>query len=157
MVHLQRSEYEQAQHYFESALRSNPHDSWVWADYAWYLMSIGKPNDALERLDSKEIFEPHPPNWHWETRGQVLYMLKRYQEAKAILERLPAKPFWVKGFLAACCGQLGEVESAKEYWAEAKREAPSMSVTFAQQIARYQNQEDGEPWVDGLRKAGIGV
>jgi TolB-like protein len=61
-VHLIRCDYEQARHYFEMALKSNPHDTWVWADYAWYLMAVGKSEEALERLDSKEIFEPHPPS-----------------------------------------------------------------------------------------------
>ena len=155
VVHLQRREYDQARSFFEMALKSNPHDTWVWADYAWYLMSIGKPTEALERLDSKEIYEPHPPNWHWEIRGQVLYMLKRYKEAKSVLERLPGKPFWVKGFLAACCGQLGEAEAAKRYWDEALAASPRMSVTFANQMACYKNEVDGEHWVEGLRKAGL--
>ena len=155
VVHLQRREYDQARHYFEMALKSNPHDTWVWADYAWYLMSTGKPAEALARLDSKEIYEPHPPNWHWEIRGQVLYMLERYKEAKSVLERLPGKPFWVKGLLAACCGQLGEAEAARRYWDEARGASPRMSVTFANQMACYQNEVDGEHWVEGLQKAGL--
>ena len=154
-VHLIRCDYEQARHYFEMALKSNPHDTWVWADYAWYLMAVGKSEEALERLDSKEIFEPHPPNWHWEIRGQVLYMLKRYEEAKAVLERLSVKPFWVNGFLAACCGQLGQTEAARRYWDEARGASPGLSVPFADDMARYQNKEDGEHWVEGLRKAGL--
>ena len=84
-------------------------------------------------------------------------MLRRYQEAKATLERLPSKPFWVKGFLAACCGQLGEVETAKRYWDEAKREAPAMNVTFSHHIDLFQRRGDTEQWIDGLRLAGITV
>ncbi len=154
-VHLIRCEYEQARHYFEMALKSNPHDTWVWADYAWYLMAVGKSEEALERLDSKEIFEPHPPNWHWEIRGQVLYMLKRYEEAKAVLERLSVKPFWVNGCLAACCGQLGQADAARRYWEEARQAWPGLSVTFADEMAHYQHKEDEEHWVEGLRKAGL--
>ncbi len=154
-VHLIRCDYEQARHYFEMALKSNPHDTWVWADYAWYLMAVGKSEEALERLDSKEIFEPHPPNWHWEIRGQVLYMLQRYEEAKAVLERLSVKPFWVNGCLAACCGQLGQADAARRYWEEARQASPGLSVTFADEMAHYQHKEDGEHWVEGLRKAGL--
>ncbi len=155
VVYLIRREYEQAHHYFEMALKSNPHDTWVWADYAWYLMAVGKSQEALERLDSKEIYEPHPPNWHWEIRGQVLYLLKRYEEAKGVLERLPVKPFWVNGFLAACCGQLGQAEAARRYWEEAQQASPGMKVTFADEFARPQNKEDSDHWVEGLRKAGL--
>jgi TolB-like protein len=155
VVHLMKRQYEQARHYFEMALKSNPHDTWVWADYAWYLMSVGKSEEALERLDSKEIFEPHPPNWHWEIRGQVLYMLKRYEEAKAVLERLPVKPFWVNGCLAACCGQLDQADAARRYWEEARQASPGLSITFADEMARFQKKEDADHWVEGLRKAGL--
>jgi tetratricopeptide (TPR) repeat protein len=154
-VHLQRREYDQARHYFELALKSNPHDTWVWADYAWYLTSIGKSEEALERLDSKENFEPYPPNWHWEIRGQVLYMLKRYGEARTALERMTVTPFWVKGFLAACCGQLGEVEAAQRYWAEALESAPHMGDTGVLDLDTYRDIADAEHWADGMRKAGL--
>ncbi len=156
-VHLQRREFDQARHYSEQALKSNPHDTWVWSDYAWYLNSVGKPEEALERLDSMEHFEPYPPNWHWEIRGQVLYNLKRYGEAKTALERMTVTPFWVKAFLAACCGQLGEVEAAKTYWAEAIEGAPDKGDTFAHQLDVYRDTADAEHWVKGLRRAELDV
>ncbi len=152
-THLQRREFDQARHYFDQALKSNPHDTWIWADYAWFLTSIGKSEEALERLDSKEIFEPYPPNWHWEIRGMVLYTLKRYGEARTSLERMTVIPFWVKGFLAACCGQLGNTEAAERYWAEALEAEPDMGETFGRQLELYQDEADIEHWVEGLRKA----
>lgn len=154
-VHLIRREYELAERCFETALKRNPHDTWVLADFAWYLVSVGRSDEALEHLDSKEIFEPHPPNWVWETRGQALYSLKRYKEAKAVMERMSSKPFWVNGFLAACCGQLGEFQTAKTYWAEAQEASPGMDVTFFDKMGFYLNEADGDQWVEGLRKAGL--
>jgi hypothetical protein len=118
-------------------------------------MSVGRPEAALERLDSKEIFEPHPPNWHWEIRGQVLYLLGRYGEARTVLERMTVKPFWVKGFLAACCGQLGEVEAARRYWAEARAAGVGLSATYVSQMACYRDEADSRHWAEGLRKAGL--
>lgn len=137
------------------ALKSNPNDTEVWADYAWYLTSIGKSEEALERLDSKENFEPFPPNWHWEIRGQVLYMLKRYGEARTSFERMTVTPFWTKGFLAACCGQLGEVEVARRYWADALESAPPKGDPTVFMSDAYRDISDVEHWTDGLRKAGL--
>ena len=154
-VHLQRREYDQARHYFELALKSNPNDTGVWADYAWYLTSIGKSEQALERLDSKENFEPYPPNWHWEIRGQVLYGLKRYGEARTSFERMTVIPFWAKGFLAACCGQLGNVEAAERYWADALESAPHRGDPMVLMSDAYRDEADVEHWVEGLRKAGL--
>ncbi len=155
VVHLQRRDYEQARHYMEMALTSNPHDSYVWADYAWYLKSIGKHQEALDRLDAKEIFEPYPPNWHWEIRGQVLYLLERFEEAVAAFDRMSITPFWVNGLLAACYGQLGDVENAQIHWARNMAEAPKENSRFAIELAVYKNEADANRWFEGLRKAGI--
>ena len=155
IVHLQRREFDQARHYFDRALRSNPNDTWIWADYAWFLTSVGQSEEALERLDSQENFEPYPPNWHWEIRGQVLYALKRYDEAKTSFERMSVIPFWAKGFLAACCGQLGELEAAKRYWAEALESAPPQGDPTIFMSDSYQDPADVEHWLEGLRKAAL--
>jgi adenylate cyclase len=136
ITHLQRREFDQARHYFDLALKSNPNDVVIWADYAWFLTSVGRSEEALERLDSKENFEPYPPHWHWEIRGQVLYALKRYDEARTSFERMSVIPFWVKGLLAACCGQLGDTESAERYWAEALEAAPNLSSTGCQDCVK---------------------
>ncbi len=154
-VHLQRREYDQARHFFELALKSNPNDSGVWADYAWYLTSTGKSDEAIARLDSKEIFEPYPPNWHWEIRGQVLYMLKRYGEARTSFERMTVIPFWAKAFLAACSGQLGDVETAKRYWAEALESAPPGGDPTVFMRDAYRDMADVDHWLEGLRIADL--
>lgn len=155
ITHLQRREFDQARHYFDQALKSNPNDTWIWADYAWFLTSIGRSEEALERLDSKEIFEPYPPNWHWEIRGQVLYGLKRYDEARTSFERMSVIPFWAKGFLAACYGQLGDTAAAGRYWAEALEAAPNLDETFVRWLEPYQDPADAEHWLEGLRKAAL--
>ncbi len=155
VVHLQRRDYEQARHYMEMALTSNPHDSWVWADYAWYFLSIGKRQEALDRLDAKEIFEPYPPNWHWEIRGQVLYLLERFEEAVAAFDRMSITPFWVNGLLTACYGQLGDVKNAQIHWARSMAEAPIENPNFAIEMSVYKNEADANRWFEGLRKAGI--
>ncbi len=155
ITHLQRREFDQARHYFEQALKSNPNDSWIWTDYAWFLTSVGQSDEALARLDSKEIFEPHPPNWHWEIRGQVLYDLKRYDDARTSFERMSVVPFWAKGFLAACCGRLGDAEAAGRYWAEALEATPDLGQTFHRWTDCYQDPAAAEHWVAGLRKAAL--
>ena len=155
ITHLQRREFDQARHYFDLALKSNPNDVVIWADYAWFLTSVGQSEEALERLDSKENFEPYPPHWHWEIRGQVLYALKRYDEARTSFERMSVIPFWVKGLLAACCGQLGDTESAERYWAEALEAAPNLGETFERWLEPYQDPADVEHWLSGLRKAAL--
>ena len=85
----------------------------------------------------------------------MLYALKRYDEARTSFERMSVIPFWVKGFLAACCGQLGDTEAAGRCWAEALEAAPNLDETFDRWLAAYQDPADVEHWLEGLRKAGI--
>jgi tetratricopeptide (TPR) repeat protein len=155
ITHLQRREFDQARHYFDQALKSNPNDTWIWADYAWFLTSVGRSEEALAQLDSKENFEPYPPHSHWEVRGMVLYALRRYDEARICFERMSVIPFWVKGFLAACCSQLSDIEAAERYWAEALEVAPNLDETFIRWLDSYQDAADVEHWLEGLRKAGL--
>ena len=60
-----------------------------------------------------------------------------------------------KGFLAACCGQLSDIETAERYWAEALEVAPKMGETFVRRLDPYQYAVDVEHWLEGLRKAGL--
>ena len=68
-AYLSKCDYGQARHYLERALDMNPHDSWVWSHYAWLLTTVGEHEKSLEFMDRREAVDPHPPNWHWETRG----------------------------------------------------------------------------------------
>ena len=85
----------------------------------------------------------------------MLYGLKRYDEARTSFERMSVIPFWVKGFLAACCGQLGDTAAAGRYWAEALEAAPSVGGTFVRWLDPYRDPADVEHWLEGLRKAAL--
>jgi hypothetical protein len=61
----------------------------------------------------------------------------------------------VNGLLAACYGQLGDVENAQIHWARNMAEAPKENWRFAIELAVYKNEADANRWLEGLRKAGI--
>ncbi len=155
VVHLQRREFDQAQHYLEQALALNPHDSSTWSHYAWYLVSIGKPQQALDRLSEREAVEPFPPNWHWELRGLALYELGRYEEAASTFARMTNLNYWVHGFLCACYGQLGQTNKARAHWEKVLEVVPDVTAEFLVEGEFRKHKADSDHWLEGYRKAGL--
>jgi len=152
LVHIRRGELELARDALERALRLNPHDALVWTDYAWYYVLIGEPQRALQLLDEREAVDPIPPNWHWEIRGEALYGLGRYAEAVISIQRIPNLPFWANRLLAACYGQLGNIDLAHSHWAKVLEVVPDAKPSRdLNAIARAVH----EQWYQGLQKAGI--
>ena len=155
VVHLQRGEFEQAQHYFERALALNPHDSTTWSHHAWYLVCVGEPQRALDQLSEREAVEPFPPNWHWEIRGQALYLLGRYEEAASTFERMTHLNYWDHGFLCACYGQLGQIDKARGYWSKVLDVVPDATADILVDTEFRKHKADSDHWLDGCRKAGV--
>ena len=56
--------------------------------------------------------------------------------------------------LAACYGEMGMIEEAREAWREALRVNPSYSLEQRRKVLPYKNPDDFERVVEGLRKAG---
>jgi TolB-like protein len=155
-AYLQNRNYEQSRHYHELAMTLNPHDSFVWSDYAWYLMCVGEFAQALELLTRREAIEPvPPPDWHWEIRGQALYGLGRWEEAIAALERSATVHSWVHACLAACYGQLGDKAKARDDWAHFVETYPNAKPELIRETDHYKNPADADRWLEGLQKAGI--
>ena len=57
--------------------------------------------------------------------------------------------------LAACYGQMGMIEEAREAWREAFRVNPDYSLEHRRKVLPYKNPDDFERVVEGLRKAGL--
>ena len=156
-AYLSKCDYGQARHYLERALDMNPHDSWVWSHYAWLLTTVGEHEKSLGFMERREAVDPHPPNWHWETRGISEYSIGRYREAAVTFGRIAGSGHWIHGLMAACYGQLGRPEDAREQWAHMMTQHPDTTLesVFATDSNMMQRAEDVEHWLDGLRKAAI--
>jgi adenylate cyclase len=155
LVYIRRSELDLARDALERALSLNPHDAMVWTDYAWYHICVGDPEKALQLLDEREAVDPIPPNWHWELRGEALYCLGRYAEAVASYERLPILHYWVHRNLAACHGQLGNIEKAQSHWALVLEVVPDAKPTREFACMYSIDPAINEHWYEGLQKAGL--
>lgn len=155
VVHIDRVEHEEARRCFERAFDLNPHDPSIWSHYAWYLLTVGEPEKALENLDRREAIDPHPPNWHLDIRAAALYDLGRYEEAAGLLEEKTAPYSYNYGQLAACYGQLGRTEEAATSWQRFVEGTPGATLADVGAANCYLRQADIDHWTEGLLKAGL--
>jgi len=153
VIHIDRREHEEARRNLEAALHLNPHDSSTWSHYAWYLVTIGEPEKALEYLDRRAAVDPYLPNWHWEIRGEALYDLGRYEEAVQVLEQQANRHFFCYGQSAACYGQLERKEEAARCWQKVIAINPKATLSSIIEGFCYACQRDADHWLEGLRKA----
>jgi TolB-like protein/Tfp pilus assembly protein PilF len=155
LVYIRHNELALARDALELALKLNPHDAVVWTDYAWYYVCIGEPQKALQLLDEREVVDPIPPNWHWEIRGEALYGLRRYAEAVACFERIPNTHFWIHRNLAACHGQLGNIDKAQRHWTQVLEVVPDAKAGRNFPTIYASDPTVKDHWYEGLQKAGL--
>jgi adenylate cyclase len=157
IIHLDRQEHEPARLNFEKAFELNPHDSYLWCHYSWYLVVHGRAEDALAYLDKVRDADPYPPNWYWDIRAEAHFGLDHYEEALVALDQKAVQYSLNLAQAAACYGHLGEIEKALEKWDEARRMESGFQASWVSDTMGYANQVDADRWTEGLRKAGIEV
>jgi adenylate cyclase len=155
IIHLDRGEHEDARRNLEKALGLNPHEPSIWSHYAWYLVTTGQPEQALEYLDRREAIDPYPPNWHSDVRAEALYDLRRYEEAAQVLEQKTVPYHYNYGQLAACYGQLGRKQEAARCWEKFLEGSPRAPLSSVGEGNCYLRQADADHWLEGLLKAGL--
>jgi adenylate cyclase len=118
----------------------------------------GRSDEALPNFDRSLTLDPFYLDSVLHFRAQALYALGRYEEAATVLKHrvaLNANTDASRVLLAACYGQLGRVDEAREAWREALRVNPAYSLEHRRKVLPYKKPEDFERLVEGLRKAGL--
>ena len=142
---------------FERAFALNP--NFVDARFAMALIYAGEPARAIEVLEANMRLDPFQPliyatSW----LGLANYTLRRYAEAARVLRectsRLPNAQ-WPHSWLAAACGQLGELEEARKEAAEVLRINPGFTIEGIKRLFVYKDPKEVEHILDGMRKAGL--
>jgi TolB-like protein/class 3 adenylate cyclase/tetratricopeptide (TPR) repeat protein len=139
---------------YERALRINPNDPDIMAEYADVLNYTGRPDLALRFIEQAKRLNPRVPDWYLWYEGDVLFSLGRYEEAIATLERM-RDPSQGRRLLAASCALLGREAEARAHAEEVLRTIPGF--TIAAWAAKLPSQDHAilGRLVEGLRRAGL--
>ena len=162
-----RRQDEESENHFQRAMLLNPNDPDIAAFRADVLVYLGRWEEALEWINKAKRLNPfHPEYYDW-YRALVLYSAHQYEQAVKAIKEMMNLDRWHHAYLAACLGQLGRLEEAREEatmfinirekeLVERGEPVPARALDLALERAdRYRNQDDRDHFLDGLRKAGF--
>jgi pentatricopeptide repeat protein len=158
MISLFTRRYDEAGKAGEKGIAVNPSFAEAHTVLGAARLYTGRFEEAIACFERAMSLDPYFPSLWLYFQAQATYQLGRYPEAVALLKRrIQRNPETdlARALLAACYGQMGRVEEAHEAWRELIRVNPSYSIEESQAEAPYQNPEDFERIVEGLRKAGL--
>ena len=158
MINLWMRRYHEAIRAAERSIALNPNFAHGYNSLGVILHYVGRSEEALPCFERAMALDPFCPGMVLHFHGQAYFQLRRYEEAAAVLKRrilrFPETDA-SRVLLAACYGEMGRLDEAREQWREALRVNPDFSLDYRRKVLPYKNPADFEAVVDGLRKAGV--
>ncbi len=110
---------------YDSALVYNPRNVSVLNNYAYFLAIDGRNLERAEEMSLLTIKEEPDNHIYIDTYMWILFMQKRYEEARAYAEKLMLSDSEKSAVEYSHCGDIyamcGDIELAMEYWLEAQK------------------------------------
>ena len=162
-VYMMRGKHDASVAELETALSLNPRFALAYHGLGFALVLSGRLEDAAEALDTAIRLSPRDPVlWGMMCfRSIACNLLQQYEAAadwarRAIHEPRAAKGgYWSHATLASALGNLGQTAEAREAVDEALRRKPDLSLGYLAKTLPTKHPDGLEPYLDGLRKAGL--
>ena len=162
-VYMMRGQHDASVAELERAVALNPGFGLAHHGLGCALMLSGRLEEAAEELDRAIRLSPRDPVL-WGTmsfRSLTCTMLHQHEAAAEWGRRAMREPrsadggYWSCAVLASALGNLGRTAEARELLDEALRRKPDLSLAYLEET--FPTKEPGalEPYLDGLRKAGL--
>ena len=144
----------------KAAIAANPNFADGFNAKGIVLHYIGRNEAALASFAQADALDPASPDVWLYCRAQALYQLGRWAEAAALLERriaLNPETDISRVLLAACYGQMGRSEDARETWDAALRANPAYSFRERLKTLRTKSgrRRPGRRWASKSRRRGL--
>jgi serine/threonine protein kinase/Tfp pilus assembly protein PilF len=138
------------------AIAINPNNQWNTADMGIVLSFVGQADEALAWFKrAKDIDSYFDPAWYWRAYGQAYMVLHRYDEALAMFEHAPARPYRIAALMAGCYARLGDMDRASVSVQECLAKKPDFSVTDYMRKEPFKNPADAAHQAESLLMAGL--
>jgi adenylate cyclase len=145
---------------YRRAVELNPSDAVAYGFLGMELALAGRPVEAIDNLERAIRLGPHHPVGFvfFDSMAWAHFSAGRYEEAvswaKRGLQRFPDDELAYRT-LASSYAQLGRLDEARGALAEARRLEPNLSIAMVKAQNPTSHPDFLEPWLDGLRKAGL--
>ena len=162
-VYMMRGQHDASVAELERAVALNPSFALAHHGLGCALMLSGRLEEATGELDRAIRLSPRDPVL-WGTmsfRSLTCTMLHQYEAATEWGRRAMHEPrsadggYWSCAVLASALGNLGQTAEAREVLDEALRRKPDLSLAYLKQTFPTKQPGGLEPYLDGLRKAGL--
>jgi len=155
MALLHRKEHDASLAAYRYALKLNPNDADILADYAGALVCDGSARDALETLRHAMRLNPWCPDWYLWTLASAHFALGELGETVAIVRRM-RDPSQGRRLLVASYAHLGMMCEAKAEAREILASQPDFTISdWAARLPHNRERVPFEHFVEGLRRAGL--
>jgi Tfp pilus assembly protein PilF len=141
--------------HYERSILLNPNNPRGATMHASWLTYVGRPNEALQRLDETMRCDPFPTTWSWEIRGITLFQLRRYKDAIEAFKNMSIQHAWNHAYLAAAYAHAGLLDDANRQMAVYRAAGPTVALADFASLQPYKDQPSLDHLIDGLRKAGL--
>lgn len=156
-IYLDRRQFDLALHHTSRGAEINPVNQWNRADLGNVLAHIGCAEEGLTLLKEARRVDPYfGPGWYWRSLGLAEFVLGRYADAVADLER-GAKPAVLTGLalLAACLAMVGDDARAQAVRDRCVATWPAATVERLAARIPLKDARDGAHFAEALRRAGL--
>ncbi len=166
-IQVCRREYGDAQHNLERAIQLNPNDTQALGLYGYFLVAVGRVDEALTQLELSTRINPFQAEWVDWVKGMAYFTARRYDDAIGILRTIKDPVNEVRGWLAASYAGAGRYDEARATLTVFLRIAEDDMVEFPGHVpdawknywrgiaVQYQDEADFEHLYDALTKSGL--
>ena len=160
-VHMMLGEHDASIAALETSSTLNPSFAQAYHGLGFVLLLAGRLDDAINSFHQAERLSPRDPLlWAFTvTHGLACILSHDYETAIHCARRtiqIPrASGYWPHAVLAAAMANLGQVEDARTAITAALREMPDLSLAYLIHTLPTKEPDGLEPYLDGLRKAGL--
>jgi TolB-like protein/cytochrome c-type biogenesis protein CcmH/NrfG len=153
-----QKDYDSFRDAVERAVQLNPMDGNSVAYLGELLTYVGGAERGMQLVERAKQLNPNHPGWYWYADFYHAFSQSDYRNAhsfalKAKLRGNPLAPM----FLAAACGQLGDVDGGATAVSDLLKFRPELPTAMRKQVAKVWNTEYGERFLEGLSKAGMKI
>ena len=160
-VYMMLGEHDTSIAELEKSLSLNPNFAPAYFGLGFALALAGRYDEALKSLDNAMRLNPRDPlMWAIKTICSLTHNLLHKHDiaaewARQAIREPRATSFWPYAALASALGNLDQIEEAQTAIDQARQQKPDLSLSYLEKTLATKQPGKLQPYLDGLRKAGL--